>query len=151
MKNLIFTISLLLTGLSGIAQDKDFNREEHRERIKAMKVAFITQELKLDKDLAEKFWPVYNRYECLKMDLHRKEHSELENVESLSEVQAEKMLKEYENIEKQEYEIKKELFSELKKIITSKEIIHLHKLESEFNKKLWKEYRERKAGEKNKK
>jgi len=34
-----------------------------RERIQALKVAFITQKLHLTASEAEKFWPVYNQYE----------------------------------------------------------------------------------------
>ena len=131
------------------AQD-DKNREQHRERIKAMKVAYITQEMKMDPELAQKFWPIYNKYECQKMDLHRREHEELKNTEALSEQEAEKMLTEYQEIEKEEYLIKKALFTDLKKIISAKEIIQLHKLESDFNKKLLQEYRERKKAERNK-
>lgn len=131
------------------AQD-DKNREQHRERIKAMKVAFITQEMKMDPELAQKFWPIYNKYECQKMDLHRREHEELKDTEALSEQEAEKMLTEYQEIEKEEYLIKKSLFTDLKKIISAKEIIQLHKLESDFNKKLLQEYRERKKAERNK-
>jgi hypothetical protein len=34
-----------------------------REKIQALKVAFITQKLHLTSAEAEKFWPVYNQYE----------------------------------------------------------------------------------------
>jgi hypothetical protein len=34
-----------------------------RERIQALKVAFITQKLHLTTAEAEKFWPVYNQYD----------------------------------------------------------------------------------------
>lgn len=143
---LLFIVFISFFGLQ--AQD----REEHRERIKAMKVAYVTQEMSMSPALAQKFWPIYNKYECQKMELHRREHVEIEGIESLSEKEAEKMLLEYQEIENEEYLIKKALFSDLKKIISSKEIIKLHKLESDFNKKLLKEYRERKAEEqKNKK
>lgn len=129
-------------------ENKD--KQQHRERIKAMKVAYITQELNIDPKLAEKFWPVYNQYECAKTDLHKKEHFESENIENITEAEAEKMLTEFLNIEKQEYTVKKELYTNLKKIMSAREIIKLHKLESDFNKKLIKEYHARKAAERNK-
>lgn len=138
---------LLFISIFGVQAQDGKNKEQHRERIKAMKVAYITQEMNMDAQLAQKFWPIYNKYECRKMDLHRREHEELKNIETLSELEAEKMLTEYQEIEKEEYEIKKSLFSDLKKIISAKEIIQLHKLESDFNKKLLQEYRERKEAE----
>jgi hypothetical protein len=126
------------------------DRLQHRERIKAMKVAYITQELNMDSKLAEKFWPVYNQYECAKTDLHKKEHFESENIENITEAEAEKMLTVFLNIEKEEYTVKKELYTNLKKIMSAREIIKLHKLESDFNKKLIKGYRARKAAERDK-
>ncbi len=131
----------------GLQAQEQKDKEQHRERIKAMKVAYITQEMSMNPDLAQKFWPIYNKYECQKMDLHRREHEELKDIESLSEKEADMKLMEYQEIENEEYQIKKELFSDLRKIITSKEIIKLYKLESDFNKKLLKEYRERKGEE----
>jgi len=116
-----------------------------------MKVAYLTQELNMDAKLAEKFWPIYNQYECAKSDLHKKEHFESENIENITEAEAEKMLTEFLNIEKEEYTVKKELYTQLKEIMSAREIIKLHKLESDFNRKLIKEYRARKEAERNKK
>ena len=126
------------------------DRQQNRERIKAMKVAYITKELNMDPKLAEKFWPVYNQYECTKTDLHKKEHLEIENIENITEAEAEKMLAEFLDIEKKEYTAKKELYANLKEIMSAREIVKLHQLESDFNKKLIKEYRARKAAERNK-
>ena len=127
------------------------DKQQHRERIKAMKVAYITQELNMDAKLAEKFWPIYNQYECSKTDLHKKEHFQSENIENITEAEAEKILTEFVNIEKEEYSVKKELYANLKEIMSAKEIVKLHQLESNFNKKLIKEYHARKAAERNKK
>tara|TARA_R100000935_G_C2817974_1_gene158254 strand:- start:487 stop:942 length:456 start_codon:yes stop_codon:yes gene_type:complete len=149
MKKFILIFLLVISFFEVQAQGgKD--KEEHREQIKAMKVAFITQEMKMDAALAQKFWPIYNRYECKKMELHEREHDEVKNIETLSEQEAEKLIKEYQEIENEEFQIKKTLFSDLKKIISAKEIIKLQKLESDFNKKLWKEYRDRKEAERKK-
>src|SRR5690606_17904739 len=122
---------------------------DHREKIKAMKVAFITQGLNMDSQKAQKFWPVYNQYETERRELHRRENVDWENIGQISESKAEEMLKEYLTIEREEYYIKKQLFSDLKKILSAKEIITLHRLESDFNKKMIKEYRSRKAAENN--
>jgi hypothetical protein len=127
------------------------DKQQHRERIKAMKVAYLTQELNMDAKLAEKFWPIYNQYECSKTDLHKKEHFQSENIENITEAEAEKILTEFVNIEKEEYSVKKELYANLKEIMSAKEIVKLHQLESNFNKKLIKEYHARKAAERNKK
>ena len=150
MKKITLLILLFFSFSAVQAQDSK-ERDNHRERIKALKVAFITQEMSMDADLAQKFWPIYNKYECQKSDLHQREHQDFDNLSSLTEKEADKMLIEFQEIENQEFIIKKQLFSDLKKIISAKEIIKLHKLESDFNKKLLREYRERKEAERNKK
>lgn len=148
MKKLLILFSMFLVVFNLQAQESK-DKQQHRERIKAMKVAYITQELNMDANLAQRFWPVYNQYECVKTELHKKEHLDIENIENITEAEAEKMLTGYLNIDKDEYIIKKELFDDLKKIMSAKDIIKLHKLESDFNKKLIKEYRARKAEERN--
>jgi len=150
MKKILVLFSMFLFVFTLQAQESK-DRQQHRERIKAMKVAYITQELNMDAKLAEKFWPVYNQYERAKMDLHKKEHFQSENIENITEAEAEKMLTEFLNIEKEEYTVKKELYTNLKKIMSAREIIKIHKLESNFNKKLIREYHARKGDDRNKK
>ena len=52
MKQLLFITALLISGLS-IAQGNN-------DKIDAYRVAFLTQELQLSSDEAQKFWPIYN-------------------------------------------------------------------------------------------
>ncbi|PRX51909.1 hypothetical protein SAMN05878281_1085 [Salegentibacter salegens] len=133
---------------SGLWQMQSQNRDgSHREKIKELKTAFFTQELNLDKQKAQKFWPIYNKYESGLHELRKREHRDLPNLECISEDEAEKMLDEYVTIEKQDYILKQELFKDLKEIMTAQEIIKLHKLEDQFHKKLIKEYRSRKDRE----
>jgi hypothetical protein len=62
MKRIIIIILFSLTGFSSI-KAQDFDKEKRIEKIQALKVAFITQKLNLNTDEAQRFWPVYNRYE----------------------------------------------------------------------------------------
>ena len=62
MKQLILILTLFLVSfLFGFAQKPD-NDDKH-EKIQALKIAFITQKLELSTDEAQKFWPLFNRYE----------------------------------------------------------------------------------------
>lgn len=148
MKKIIVLFLMFPALMQLQAQTED--REAHRERIKALKTAYITQELDLSTKVAEKFWPIYNDYEAKRKELHRREHvdMDLSSPECISEDQANRMLQEYLDVEREDYIIKKELFQELKKIISAQDIIKLHKLEDEFHKKLIKEYRAKKDRDK---
>jgi hypothetical protein len=57
-KFLLIILAVLGTRSLTIAQQGN-----GRERIQALKVAFITQKLHLTAAEAEKFWPVYNQYD----------------------------------------------------------------------------------------
>ena len=56
-----------------------------RERIQALKVAFITQKLHLTSSEAEKFWPVYNQYdnEIMQLRANNKNGDILDNEQKL--------------------------------------------------------------------
>ncbi|MDI1303936.1 MAG: sensor of ECF-type sigma factor, partial [bacterium] len=57
----LFPILLLLISFSFYGQGEKMR--EKKEQIKALKVAFLTTELKLTSNEAEKFWPVYNTFD----------------------------------------------------------------------------------------
>lgn len=145
MKNIFFIIFTCSALWSMQAQDRD--KDRHREKIKELKTAFITQELSLSKEGAQEFWPIYNEYEAKQHDLRKREHRDLPNLECITEDDANKMLEEYVEIEHKDYLLKKQLFKDLRSIMSAQEIIKLHKLEDEFHKKLIKEYRARKKRE----
>ncbi len=149
MKKILVLLPMFLFVFTLQAQESK-DKQQHRERIKAMKVAYITQKLNMDTKLAQKFWPVYNKYECAQTDFHKKEYFESDNIENISEAEAEKMLTEFLNVEMEKYTVKKELYTNLKKIMSAREIVKLHKLESDFNKKLIDEYRARRGAGRNK-
>ena len=61
MKKFILILSVLLGSLSmAFAQDD----QPGGERIKALYVAYVTQELKLTPDEAQKFWPLHTQFEA---------------------------------------------------------------------------------------
>ncbi|MEP4946352.1 MAG: hypothetical protein ABJU26_02325, partial [Flavobacteriaceae bacterium] len=49
------------------------------ERIKTLKVAYITEKISLTSEEAQSFWPVYNDYEEKKHALRKKERDELKS------------------------------------------------------------------------
>ena len=57
MKKLLLSIALLFTVFTAaFAQDRD-------DKIKALYVAYITQELSITPDEAKTFWPLHNQYD----------------------------------------------------------------------------------------
>ncbi len=112
MKKIVLVLLLILGFSTAQAQD-----DKERERIKSLKIAFITQELNLSNKVAQKFWPIYDKYEENRRELYRREHRDINDIECISESKANDLLKEFVEIEKEDYELKKQYFADLKRRI----------------------------------
>jgi len=119
-----------------------------RERIRAQKVAFITDQLQLTTTEAEKFWPIYNNFEKNTQKLKRNDMRKLRNEfdasggDSISNEEAERFLDRLITIEEKLYNQKRKLIKDLRQVIPAKKIIKLRRVEEEFNKTLIKKFRE---------
>ena len=140
-------IFLLVTSLSFSQGFK-----EKREKVKALKVAYITEQLELTTDEAQKFWPIYNAFDENQSELrHEKMRAILDrfkpgNVEKLSEKDASNSLIQMEKIEEDLFNLKKKFIKDLQGVISAKKIIKLKKAEEDFNRELLKQMREKRRG-----
>jgi len=143
----ILPILLFLISFSFYAQSD--KTDEKREKIKAYKVSFLTTELELTSNEAEKFWPIYNAYDDKQYELrHEKMKTYLrklndDNVNSLSEKEAATLLSQIESTDKELFVLKEKYMSNLKKVLSAKKILKLKKSEDDFNRKLLKQYKEK--------
>lgn len=123
--------------------------KEKKEKIKALKVAFITEKLSLTSDEAQKFWPIYNAFDEKQFEIRhhklRKVMDKIEGkgIENIDEKEAQALLNEVESSEDQLHQLKKKFVIDLQKVLPAKKIILLKKAEEEFNRKLLREMRER--------
>ena len=135
--------------LNVIAQDGPIIRKK-KEQIKALKVAFITNELALTSDEAIKFWPLFNAFEEKQQEIKKQKlKGYLKRVDdgsfdNLSEKEATTMLAQMESTEDELYQLKKKFISNLKGVISPIKILKLKKAEENFNRKLLQQYRNRK-------
>jgi hypothetical protein len=122
---------------------------EKKEQIKALKVAFLTTELKLTSNEAEKFWPVYNTFDDKQFELrHQKMKSFMrrmndETLDKMSEKEAITFLNQMESTEEEIFVLRKNFIATLKGIIPATKIIKLRKSEENFNRKLLQQYRDK--------
>lgn len=148
MKNLItFIYFSFLCIVSLSAQD----RKAGAEKIKALKISYLTEQLNLTPEEAQKFWPIYNIYDEEQHSLRTKQRYELrkalansDEIEALSENDAEKLITLKLTIDKQIHESQKEFVNKVKQVISYKKIIKLHVAEMEFARKLMSKYRHKK-------
>lgn len=145
----ILSLLVLFVSFSFYAQSD--KTDEKREKIKAYKISFLTTELDLSSSEAEKFWPIYNAYDDKQFELR---HDKMKtywrklddnNVNSISEKEAAKLLSQIESADKELYLLREKYMANLKKILSSKKILKLKKSEDDFNRKLLKQYKEKAA------
>lgn len=118
-------------------------RKGGKERIKALKIAYITDQLDLTSEEAEKFWPVYNQYDKSinflnssgKFGLKRRVMKS-GGINALSDKEAKKIALKLFSIEKEIYETTSKFHSKLKGILSYKKILKLKVAEREFHRKL---------------
>ena len=145
-----FILPIILLFISTVSFSQDF--KEKREKVKALKVAYITEQLELTTEEAQKFWPLYNAFDDKQSELrHEKMRSILDrfkpgNVENLSEKEASTLLIQMEKIEEDLFNLKKKFIKDLQDVISAKKIIKLKKAEEDFNRELLKQMREKRRG-----
>ena len=145
---IIFPIIFLLVASLSFSQ----GFKEKREKVKALKVAYITEQLELSTDEAQKFWPLYNAFDDKQADLrHEKMRAILDrfrpgSVDKLSEKDASNSLIQMEKIEEDLFNLKKKFIKDLQGVISAKKIIKLKKAEEDFNRELLKQMREKRRG-----
>ena len=134
-------IFLLLISLNVIAQN-------NRERIKALKVSFITERLDFSEKEAQQFWPVYNNYEQKMSQIRHHEIKEIrkaikENTETMSDDQARELIDRLKKVENDSHELRMAFSDKLSNIISPKKIIQLKLAEDDFKRKMFEEYKKR--------
>ena len=116
------------------------------EKIKALRVAFISTKLELTPDEAQKFWPIFNEFDEKQMKIRLEKKRVMlqlkpQNTTSLSETEVQKLLENSEILESNIQENRQLLVKNLKGVIPTKKIILLKELEEEFKKTLLKQIR----------
>lgn len=147
----ILSLLIVFISINAIAQDGQFMRKK-REQIKTLKVAFITNELSLTPDESSKFWPLYNAFEDKQQEIRKQklrgyaDRMDSESIDKLSDKEATNLLAQMESTEDELYQAKKKFITSLKGIIPPIKILKLKKAEEDFNRKLLKQYRDKKLG-----
>jgi hypothetical protein len=139
------TLLLLLFGsLTLTAQN---NKGSH-EKIKTLKIAYLTEQLGLSPNEAEKFWPIYNQYDQKLMELRfserikiRTQIKKLGGIDALNNNEAKKIAMEFIALEKLSHETISAFSNELLKVLSFKQFLKFQEAENNFKRKLIKRLR----------
>lgn len=146
MKTYIYSLIIILAfSFSTKAQE----RNNHREKIKTLKIAYLTEQLNLTSTEAEKFWPAYNAHQenlnTFRKTISKNLMEKMKNYSSLKESEAKALINTKLDIDKKSFLEKEAFIKKLSKILTYKKILKLQIAEREFGRKLMRKYRRKKS------
>ncbi|GAA3654192.1 sensor of ECF-type sigma factor [Flavivirga jejuensis] len=141
MKKIILPILLFFFSLNILAQ-------QQREKIKALKISFITEKLDLTEQEAQQFWPVYNNYDKITskikyQDIRSVRKEIRNNIDTMTDEKARNLITKLNEAEKTLHKHRMELSSKLLKIISPKKIILLKVAEEDFKRKILDHYKKK--------
>lgn len=120
------------------------------EKIKALKIAYLTSKLNLTTDEAQAFWPVYNAYQDAKFEVHKAQMSiskKLKNkLDELTDAELNKLLDQYIALEQKEANLKVEYLQKFRKILPVRKVALLQKAEHDFKVEVLRELKKRGPG-----
>lgn len=107
-----------------------------REKIKALKVAFISNRLQLTSQEAEGFWPVYNEMQdkmgSINQQLRQLLKQARDGYYTMSDADMEKLLEKGFDLKQQQLDVEKLYYQKFKKVLPIKKIALLNKVERDF-------------------
>ena len=129
MKKRLFLLSFLIS-MSALAQGND--------RIKALKIAFITERLQLTESEAQQFWPIYNKFEEENLKIRRDLIGKYRNLdfENLTEDEAKIHLDKITVDDDKRHHLKQQFIQDLRSVLPAKKIIMLKASEDAFKKRM---------------
>ncbi len=105
------------------------------DRMKSMKVAFITNEIGLTPEQSQDFWPVYEEFQKKQQEIRRASRPG-KNINLMSEAELKEQL--YQNLDNEAklLEIKRTYLERFQEVITIRQIALLQKAERDFNRQV---------------
>ncbi len=121
-----------------------------REKIKTLKVAFITERLSLTSDEAQAFWPIYNEHEKNIQRIRRSERfgiqAKLMDMELLTQSEASGLLSQLMELEETKQDLHFSFLEKMSTVISPKKTLLLIKAEEDFKRRLLREMQQRRKG-----
>lgn len=148
MKRIKFTLLMFVLAIfagNAYSQHDDNIMKEKIEKIKAQKVAFITQKVGLSVSEAQAFWPLYNEYEKKRDEITDEQRKIFKNdkIDTYTDKEAELISDKYVDYEIQEANLLKEYYVKFKTVLPPKKVLNIYMAEKEFHRKLLKDLQEK--------
>lgn len=142
---IILTVAFAATSVN--AQHSDKKHKDKWEKYRAEKVAFLTSNLDLTPEEAEKFWPVYNQLEKERWEAQKMRREMEEKVRDAEETMSDKKIiqltRDFAASWQKEAGLMEEYNEKLLDILPPAKVLKLYKAENEFRMHMIKKFRDR--------
>lgn len=142
IKKLFFIVLFLSEVLLSFAQDgkNQPSWDQRKRQFKSEKIAYISTEMNFTVEEAQKFWPLYNKYDEIFDQIGEKRRKNFApksaGIDSLTEAQCASMLEMNQVLDNEELLAKQNFYKELKAVFSYKQIMRYYHAEHEFRRRL---------------
>lgn len=141
MKNLKAPLIVFFSIINFCVFSQDM--KPNREKIKELRIAYLTEKLDLNVNEAKLFWPIYNNYDATLLKIKkegnfkiRKKIIEAGGLDHVTNEDAKKLIEEKLQLEKNIIEERQKFMKHLNNFLTFNKILKFQIAEKEFGKKL---------------
>jgi len=147
MKRIAILILLTLMFGASQAQPGGMPPGPRQEQMKAAKIGFLTRELNLTEEEAQKFWPIYNKFDN-EREAHRRKMLALrletnETGDQLTAKEAEATVEQYLQLRQEEVDMEKKFYQAVKKVLPAEKVALLFQAEKRFQRELLRNLQQR--------
>ncbi|MBL7877116.1 MAG: hypothetical protein JNL53_15725 [Cyclobacteriaceae bacterium] len=150
MKKLIILGFYLLGAISAIAQepaeaDLVVQDPKAQEKIKNLRIAYISDKLGLTPEQAEKFWPVYREFSDQRREIRQEMIDARKQMatDKPDQAQQEQLVKLGLALRQRELDLEKTYSERLMRVITAQQILNLRKAEGDFQRLILEQVQQR--------
>jgi hypothetical protein len=124
----------------------DQRPDRPREVIKAHKIAFLTDQLDLTPEEAQRFWPVYNEYQDKREMVQKEMFKDFDlrdmDIDALTDEQATEIADNQIIKAQKLLDVQKEYHIHFKEVLSSQKVLKLYRAEKEFQHELLRKIRD---------
>lgn len=147
MKKWLLILALISPTTVLLAQPGGPVAAARQEQVKAAKIGFITRELNLTEEEAQKFWPVYNKFDN-EREAHRRKMMALRletgsSGDVMTDKEAEAAVEQYLQLRQEEVDLEKRFYQSVKKVLPSEKVALLFQAEKRFQRELLRNLQQR--------
>lgn len=138
MKKLLLITPLLLVCMLSMAQ-RTQEQTYDKEKLEAARIAFITNRIDLNPEQAEKFWPVYNKFQEERTQILEQISSinRSSRNQEMTDAKAKELIEKKLKLQQQALEVERLFYEDITKVIQPAQALRLGNVNRDFTRQVY--------------